>query len=163
MHSVPVAVMLVAQSCLTVWPHGLNWYYLMEKPCTEPGSRASPVLSHWLQAAPVERGGQDLCPQTRLLGAARPSIMLPRPASLEGRSEGVSQGPCSRLSPSSQASASRSICCFCSWHLFPHLRVTIPRFRGWRMGKEPQPCPSLFGSGETNCRVKLTFPTCLLL
>lgn len=125
----------------------LDGQELMEKPCTEPGSRASPVLRHRLRAAPAECGGQDLCPQTRLLEAARPSRFRRQPL-LRGGLRGASQGP-AHFSPSSRASAARGICCFCSWHSFPHLRVTMPRFSG-EDGKEPQPGPSLFGSGETD-------------
>ena len=162
MHSVLVVVVLVAQSCLTLcdpWPELilpdgeiLHWARVQGFPRAQSPAASSPSGAR--RAGPVSI-------DTAAGGCQ--SVTFPRPASLEGDLRGASPGPCSLLSPSSQASAMRGICCFYSWRPFPHLQVTVPRFRGWRMGKEPQPCPSLFGSGETDCQVKLTSPTCLLL
>ena len=125
----------------------------MEKPCTEPGSRASPVLRHRPRAAPAECGGQDLCPQTRLLEAARPSRFHHQPL-LRGGLRGASQGPAHfSLLPPEPLLREASVV-FVASICFPTFGSQRPDLGG-RMGRNH--------SQALVCldRVKLTSPTCL--
>ena len=125
----------------------------MEKPCTEPGSRASPMLHHRPRAAPAECSGQDLCPQTRLLEAARPSRFHHQPL-LRGGLRGASQGPAHfSLLPPEPLLREASVV-FIAGICFPTFGSQRPDLGG-RMGRNH--------SQALVCldRVKLTSPTCL--